>query len=571
MTKQQNSNTIWAIDLYPKYETIYNETNNKWVEHLLVNIYTDAHKNYENTKNDYKKNHKHFFYYFFCCIVLPLSCLLIIPAYWAFKKFKELKTNKNNLIQKIEEAKKEKIKAHYDIVSQMNILEIIDSFKGIINYQHKGPIPLKLIEEMQSLSLFDFNLYDDTVNPYSTSWGIFDDKIVIHGSKQKHHSYMKTYTGSKTVTYSYTNSKGERITSSTIVSASYNHPAHSIFDERHTFAFMESCSNLEFSFEGKKSIFSKSHNKKNNYSPLENSEFEKKFKWNRTDDVQFRMIFTPYTQEKFLDELGKQKDIPPELDWEKTASFIYNDYPTTQFSYMIERNINKTISDFLNDADKDLEILKKSIFESIIFYYHNLYKNMNYMFLTTIMSSENHKTIINAINKSDNWISDTNNYFFAHNILSEFLDHNIILKNTNCFNSMIDSKVSNISNTNVYHSKMNGLSYEIIPKIIYIPTYCPEAGYSVDVPVNYDDYIPYTDEGYITYFYVPSELYYYHIPYFGIKTNIQDQDLLNELNNLGAEKIVYKNNTFAFYTKEPFNKNNILESIIKKIKTKNNS
>lgn len=569
MSKSNNAKSFWELELFPKYLKIYNETNSEWVDHLLINIYTDVEKSYIESKNTYKKNHNKFFYYFFCCVILPLSFLLLIPAYFTYKKYKNLKSTKDKLLNDINKAANEKLKVHLDIVSKIDVIGIINSFKDIIKYEHQGPIPYKLIDEMQNLSLFDISQYNENTNPYSTSWGIFDNKIVIHAGRQIHHTFNKEYTGSKTISYTDIDSDGNTVYKSDVVTATYTHPAHDVINSRKTFSFMESCSELEFCFAGKNNLlFRNKHNKKNNYSPLENSDFEKKFKWYRNNDVQFRMIFTPYAQEKFLEELGKDKDVPIELQWEKTASFIYNDFETVVFDYVIERNIALTINEFLINPDQNLELLKESIFNSITNYYFNLYKNMNYMFLTTIMSSENHKTIIDVVQRSKEKIKESSNYFFAHNILNEFLNEIIISGSLKCFNTLVDSKSKILNDINVIQTTMQGLNYDIVRKTIYIPTYSAFAGRTVDVPVDYDDYIPKEANGYLTYFYIDTDKYFYKIHGFGYKNNIDNQELLNMLMKLSSFNFLLKNKVFAIYSNEPFENYDLLSNIISELNSK---
>ncbi len=536
--------TLWEQEFLPQYKDIFDNTKDSWISHEDINIYTDYQNKYEKEKLNYKQQHNSFLYFFYLIIVLPISFITIIPAYWAFKKYKELKANKERLIKAIDDTKNKKLDVHAQILKNINFLEIVKSFSEIIKYEHKGPIPSKLVEEMQYLSLFDLSNYDSNSNSYNSSWGVIDNKIVIHASKQQHQKFNKTYKGSQSVSYFTVDSQGKSVARSTIVTASYTHPAFDIFSERFTFSFMESCSNLEFKYKGTKSLFSRH---KNEYSPLENSEFEKRYKWFRNDDIQFRMIFTPYTQEMFLLELEDKKEVPPELQWGKTSSFFHNNFDTIQLDYIIYKNIGSISQIFLLDPDKNINDLISNIYDSIISYYYGLYKNMNYLFLTTIMPSENHLTIINAVEQSKKKISNQNNYFFAHNILSEFIGKEIIHKDTNCFNNLIETNTQKIGNCDIYISTMEGLTYKIVKKVTYVPTYSPIANKTVNVPVEYDDYIPMNANAKVAYGYINSDKYYFNIPEIGIKTNITNDNLLSLINDLPANtELVLKDGIIAF-------------------------
>ena len=160
----------------PQYTSIYESTHDKWIDSELINIYTDAEREYQEANVDFKKHHNKFLFGFFKYFLLWFSIFpcLGIPFYWVWKKYKELKKNFEYWNGLVEESKAKKLAKHLDVLMHLSVTNIFQSFEGIVKYRHCGPIPAQLIKEMQDSSLFDLKNYGNEVNPFTTSWGIFE-------------------------------------------------------------------------------------------------------------------------------------------------------------------------------------------------------------------------------------------------------------------------------------------------------------------------------------------------------------------------------------------------------------
>ena len=64
-SKLNNGTTLWEEEFLPKYQEIFNNTKDTWIDHEYINIYTDCAKKVEIAKLNYKKQHNKLFYYFF--------------------------------------------------------------------------------------------------------------------------------------------------------------------------------------------------------------------------------------------------------------------------------------------------------------------------------------------------------------------------------------------------------------------------------------------------------------------------------------------------------------------------
>lgn len=488
---------FWEENFLRKYNQIFEESSNSWIQDEYLTLYSNAEQKYLKTESNYKKNHNKVLYGFFCCLFLPLSLITIIPFYWVYKKFKALRKNKNDLLSKVDEALNEKSIVHNKIINSIDFNEIFNQYKNVIKYQHCGPIVQKLIDMMQELSLFDLSTANNEINPYTTSWSIIDEnKIALHIAKQHHKWFNKTYSGSKTVYYQeYDSSSKSTVTRSEVVTAYYTHPAIDINDTCKTYTFMESCSNLEFNYDGKSGKFRSSrYNKRNNYSPLENKKFDDEINWSRNDEVQFRMVFTPLAQENYLLESNNAKDINDSLKWSKWKCFMTNQHTIKRDDLLFFKFIKKPIDKFSNNAKLSLKDFKTSIHDSIISYYYSIYSNANYIWMLSLMQSENHNTIINNV-LSENKIIRNNYNLFGFNILNQMLKKDVIKADTNTFHMM--NKFNLIDENNqIAEIEFEGITYDMIEKVTYISTYAPAAGRMVSVPVHYIDYIEKRGTGY---------------------------------------------------------------------------
>lgn len=522
----------WQNHLASRYQEVYDQNHDSWFNEELVNQLNECSNNLNSADQEYKKNHNKFQYGLLKYLGLPLSFLLIVPAYWAVKKYKALRDNKNQLLQVIDEAKTAKLAVHREIMNQLPYDKIHKEFQDIISYQPMGLISHGLLQELQANSLFDFSGLDINLNTYNSNWAILDhDKIVINVAQQNHHKYMKMYTGSTSVPYTDKDGNAKSAT----VTATYNHPAYEIFANNKSYFFMQSCSNLEFEFAGKSNSFkSKLYNKSNKFASLENNEFEKSFKWARNDDLQFRMIFTPYTQEQYLENVNK-KDVASQYRWEKIGPFLGSQW-VSNVHFGHEEDYLYNYYKFSSDAYQTLEQLKLDVFNNLQDYYYDIFKNFNYYWLTTILKSEDHSSMIHDAYNGDVVIDDRLSlHLFFHYVLVDILEQNIISRpNIATFNKFMYPFTEIMSGVSspypVYATTMEGLTYDLIPKVHYESVYCSEARRYVQVAIPYTDYIPQTDQLKIVATYLPTK-YYYRNRYGRRETNIKNQAIIDLIVN----------------------------------------
>lgn len=134
---------------------------------------------------------------------------------------------------------------------------------------------------------------------------IFDNPFMVYNYKVQTW-YMHTYTGSIPVPYTTRDSQGHLVSGTEIVVASETLPAPQWsvntelayhFDKPAKLCFANNSSKREL----------KKLNKKNIQSAMENKEFEKLFPATRTDEKDYRVVFTPLAQENFVKLFKKQK------------------------------------------------------------------------------------------------------------------------------------------------------------------------------------------------------------------------------------------------------------------------
>ena len=78
---------FWEENFLKKYNQIFEESSNSWIQDEYLTLYSDAEQKYLKTESNYKKNHNKVLYGFFCCLFLPLSLITIIPFYWVYKGY----------------------------------------------------------------------------------------------------------------------------------------------------------------------------------------------------------------------------------------------------------------------------------------------------------------------------------------------------------------------------------------------------------------------------------------------------------------------------------------------------
>lgn len=461
--------SYWDENFSPKIENL-RERNFEFVKNAKeYDLLQQRSNEYEDSKINYAINHRSFLY-FLVCLGLFFSFILIIPFYWNLKKYKEMREIKDHFQNEINLAFNNLISAKKDWVSLINYENWIEEIYKLLSYKQMGPITQELVDLMNGWVPSDNPLsFNKNYNPFNTQWSIWNDRvIIINASKQVRETEMKTYSGSITVPrYYYVN--GEPRVSYTTITAYYDHPYTSVYNQNITnFAFMQSCTDLNF-YPTKKS---------NKHTQLENPEFNKICGWEYNNPVQFRMIFTPSKQESFVNEYIANNHMIAEEDylW-KTSNFCYNDCDLLQnkFEETIH-NCLEIVDDFTSNDSLNYDHFLNELWQTSELYTYSTYLSIKFLFTTPIFLSENQKTIINN--------SQTYNYFdyCPYFIWQNVLQMPIVKLDSECFNELVNS--NKIFNTNINKSVMNGTSYKYIEKVINIK----KSGHKV--PVKYIDCIP---------------------------------------------------------------------------------
>lgn len=458
---------------------------NYWSNYLtdsLISNYDNINKEYQIAVANYKKGHSKFKYGLLIFLGLPLSLITIIPFYWAYKKFKYLKTNKDMLEGVIEEKGNEKLLIHRKILSGFNINELEDISLNKIGYKNMGPITQNLVDEIKSLSLFEYN--DSRTNPYRTSWGIYEDnKIVISSSKQEWVTYMEEYSGSIQVPYTYYDSQGRPMTGYKTIVAYYSHPAQEINYENTYYTFMESCSSLEFKFNKPlRWFFSRKSDKSK--AAFENSKFDNLADWKYNNDAQMRMIFTPLGQENYVNEIAHigDKKIPERYRFCKDKSFFYN-LDSFNSSEEASNIVANWTYKFINDYSIDLYDYKKYVDDAILLSTYSKFESMIYLWMIPIFKSEDHSSIIKRYNDSFKANKKIENSFVPYHIFNKIFRHKSVVADTDTFHKLMNVEELKSSGNKIFVGDFVGISFNKVEKIKYVYT----QGHSV--PVKYIDYI----------------------------------------------------------------------------------
>ena len=170
-------------------------------------------------------------------------------------------------------------------------------------------------------------------------------------TKQEWHDI--TYSGSRTFSYTSRDSKGNLTTHTAIVYAYYNHPAP-FYPTQTLLSFLSGITKkgefMNFDSLKKQNDVSKFYEKNSkqfkNMRPMENIEFDRLFPCVRSDEIEFKSIFTPYTQEKMVELLQNNS---------------YNYIKKNETSFIVNNNFKnfdlKVYVDNLNHFDID-EVVK---------------------------------------------------------------------------------------------------------------------------------------------------------------------------------------------------------------------
>lgn len=544
-----------------KYSLIFeNEIKDKVLENaesFLSNLVTDeiihehdeANKEYLKACENYKKQHNQFAYVMLMIFGLFFSFILIIPFYWALKKFKQMKENKDDLLAKKEITIEAKLAIHRKLISRFDIVTCSNIIDKSLNVKNYGPITENVIESFKEIESFNFQ---DTprYNPYKTSWSVFDDRLILINLYNKQHiTQQKVYTGSRTIYYRVNGQTHSRIITAQIVK-----PVEVITTNEISYAYMQSCKELEMSFR------EKSYGNKLN---LENEMMNKYTAWDFNNEVQFRMIFSLFGQEMYIKELeyiNALKSIPYEYQFFKFKNFFYNNDNIDQ-TKMFFHSVYTFLSEFSKKPDCTIEWFEKNLRILMLKNTHERFQSIIYLWMVPILQSENHTHIINRIfaaNKNNGTKNPISRHY-PYYVLNEILNHSFIksdTENINYINNFYDEQIGDI---NIRYVQFLAKGFDKYQKYESVSS----SGYWIDIP--YIDYVERTTFGDIGFSKV-NESYYYNFDFnFGIEsTNITDQATLDIIrkNWNDGNKVVIRNGIISWVPHSYNNQDEMIRLIL---------
>lgn len=327
--------------------------------------------------------------------------------------YNEIKTSLNNLnnVTSLEYRRKiQELKVVYTkIIGSYVFDEYFEKVYGLLEYKQMGPISNEFLKLLKSQGIFDLSI-NDANNTGSSSWGIWKgNKIVLSMSTQKlifdeqdiesvkKIGVRKTYLISKPLS-TYENKK---------------------------WLYLEDLDNLELNFN--KDYYGEiiKLNLKNKRSYLENDSFNKYFNWNKNNEVQFRMIFTPYAQEIYLTEaLNNMKyygefNVLPEDRLLKIKTFFANEF-IYYGKNMLYKETSRIFNEFI-DNFYEIDWLIKNYKELVFNVVYNEFKGIKYLYLLPFFESVDNKTIINKALKIKRNTQKWDVFYIINNIIRKTL------------------------------------------------------------------------------------------------------------------------------------------------------
>jgi len=311
----------------------------------------------------------------------------------------------------------------------------------------------------------------------------------------------KTYVGTRTVSWTEHNSKGETYTRTETLTAYYTAPAPKYFYRTKLIYGNEAAPNLNFSRQQSgandidktekalEKFIKKKEKKLNDYEEdalkegntsfvkLTNTEFDALFgAFNRDNEVEFRLLFTPLAQNNMVDLITKAEP--------------YGD----DFSFLKMKCLNYIISDHMQNSDiydmpdKYVDYCLKDSEDRFIKYCSEYFQNLFFdlMPILSIPLYQQYKSKEEIYGEGYNYKSNFPSYewetmansFNINQFRTQDSTTNVILK------SSFVRKDNKSDNINII-----GRSFRGVTRIIDIPVRCSN-GNVYDVPVEWIEYIP---------------------------------------------------------------------------------
>ncbi len=539
----------------------------------LVTNWTDAHNKLLKANKDYKKAYspiKHFFIKF----AMPFAFLLFIyPGILLLRKSKELEKTKEKCLQTIDEEEGNVLRYNraIDLIVQPNQI-YKDVCREQIKYYDMGPINNSFISVMQDHwqvpqgQLPSMLSNSQTFNTLNTSWGFFNNNIVINAAKKTHYIGMHTYTGSRTVPYTHRDSNGNLQTGYQTVTASYRHPIPKYSTSSSIYAFSERSPDLSFNYAGcyTGKIFHKKPKNKD-YNAFENPDFEKHYDIKRNDEVAIRTVFTPFVQEEFL-KLSGGKEVPPQWKISKSGMFYTNQFETFINHNDIAWENEGPVAKFFNDPYYVMTDFEKDLKAATVAKAKNRFDSIAFMTMLPNLQSEDQTDIANEILKDQFFkknidSGDVCETFYILNSLygqKKLINQGILKKIDSDVMQYIPSADSmfkvNLDGDNMLTGALiNNYTYKAYPKVTYIPVYASLAHRTVDVPVNYYDYRKAEHSVPMLYAKVPQNIYFNNL----FENNLDEasnnafKTMMEEyMDTIHEDSFMVRNGIFAVFLKE---------------------
>ncbi len=310
-----------------------------------------------------------------------------------------------------------------------------------------------------------------------------------------------TYEGSLVVTVRKRDSKGNSYTSSETLHASLKKERPEYFKNTRLVYANEAGSNLSFSrnpqldhhledkelqkyVKSKKKDLDKLAKKElgeaNGFTPLGNDEFDTLFyAINRTNEVEFRLLFTPLAQQNMVDLINSKEPFGDDFSFYKNGPLNYiASYHSQNFNYSINPSFFETL---------DIESSR----EKFIFYVNEYFKNI-YFDLAPVISipmMQEHKDINYIYKKDDEYASNFNR--FEQEVVCNSFDYENLL-NPETYKDLKQgivktSLIKKEGDEDLVNAKC--YSFKGVERTTYVPRTASD-GSVHNVPVHWVEYFP---------------------------------------------------------------------------------
>ncbi len=440
-------------------------------------------------------------------IILALLCAAgaILSLIYVFKKL-------NKLVKDATKAQNDAKKKLDEKEEEMRIN--MANLNSLFDYNMPNEVISKAIPILQLDKYFDIKRYSYLCDKYNFDKDYDENKSIlvtqsgeIEGNpfllykERSMQMQNHRYDGSIVVTVHKRDSKGNSYTSSETLYASITKPKPEYFSNTRLVYANEAGSNLSFSrtpqlsshLEDKElQKYVKSQRKEldklakkqggyeNGFTPLGNDTFDTLFyAVNRTNEVEFRLLFTPLAQTNMVDLINSKEPFGDDFSFYKKGPLNYIQTKHSQsFNYSLNPNYFESL---------DIETSKNRF----NFYCNEYFKNIYFDLapLISIPLMQEHKDI-NYIYKSLNEYSSNFNRF-EHEVICNSFDYEKMLNPETYKDLQVGIIKTNLISKNGEEDVINAKCYSFkgVERITYVPRTASD-GRVHEVPVKWVEYFP---------------------------------------------------------------------------------